>query len=79
MPALPRQFLIQYKDGTIRTVMAHSVRGAAKIFVMERQVEQGDKFSVKERLGGAEWTHYTRTKNGIREIPADDGKEWWER
>lgn len=74
MPAAPEQYQVRYKNGCVYTIMAHSVRGAANNFVYGTKttpgynVQKGDIFKVRKRLGGAAWTVYTRTKNGIRQI-----------
>lgn len=68
MPAAPKQYQVRWSDGTVRIVMGHSLRGAARIFVTSFAVNKGDIFKVRERLGGSAWTVFTRTKTGIREL-----------
>ena len=66
MASKPTQFQIRHTDGTVRTVLAHSLRGAARKFCMDYAVERGGQFRVKGRLSGNPWTVFTRTKTGIR-------------
>lgn len=66
MPKKATAWQVRHTDGTIRIVMAHSLRGAARIFCVTYAVETAGVFKVKERLGGNAWTVFTRTKVGIR-------------
>lgn len=56
-------------DGTIRTVQAHSDRGAMVSFLAEygSGVDKGEEFRVKAR-GTTGWTWFRRTASGIRQF-----------
>lgn len=66
MPAL-ESFLVRIEDGTVRTVTAHSIKGAARSFITTYAVEPGMRFWVKRR-GENGWTGFTRTKLGTRQL-----------
>lgn len=68
MATRAKQYQVRHTDGTLRIVVGHSIRGAARIFVMEYAVEVGGRFAVRERLGGAAWEFFVRTKRGIRSL-----------
>ena len=61
-----KQFHVRHTDGTVRTVMAGTVRTAAQAFCASYAVERGGVFKVRLRLSGNPWSVFTRTKTGIR-------------
>ena len=66
MPA-QKQYLVGLADGTLRTVVGYSLRGAAKQFCIHYNIPSGSEFKIKERGEGG-WVYFTRTKVGIREL-----------
>lgn len=57
MPA-KQQFLVRReKDGTMRTLVAHSTRGAMKLFVDLYNPPPGEYFEVKPR-GAGDWERF---------------------
>ena len=66
-----KQYLVGYLgDGTMRSLVAHSVRGAAKLFVTRYGVAAGSEFRVKAR-GEGSWEYFSRTSNGIRSLGSE--------
>lgn len=64
-----KMYLVRFLEaGTMYTVIAKTNRSAAKLFVTRYNVERGTDFAVKERGVSEDWTTYTRTVNGIREL-----------
>lgn len=64
-------YLVRWEDGTMRTIEAHSLRGAAALFVGTYAAPVGARFCVKERGGGGEWTWFSRTQAGVRTLRID--------
>ena len=65
-------YLIRWEDGTIRTVQAHSVKGAAGLFVATYAAPVGSRFGVKVRGGSESWAWFSRTSVGVRRVSAPD-------
>lgn len=66
MAIKPSQWHVRHTDGTVRTVLARTLKSAARTFCASYAVERGGTFKVRERLSGTPWTVFTRTKTGIR-------------
>lgn len=54
------QYLVRRGDGTMATVVAHSTRGALKIWIPKFRPEPGEQVSVKLR-GAGDWENFTIT------------------
>lgn len=54
-------YLVRGPDGRMATVIAHSVRGAVKLYLHTRRLAQGSLVSVKPR-GHGEWVDYKVTR-----------------
>ena len=65
---IQKQYLVGLVgDGTMRSLVAHSIRGAAKLFVARYGVPVGVEFRGKAR-GEGSWEYFSRTSNGIRSL-----------
>lgn len=53
-------YLVRGPDGRMRTIMAFSVRGAAKEYLDRYPTKAGDEISVKLRSAG-DWQHFQVT------------------
>lgn len=52
-------FLVRGPDGTMSTVVAHSTRGALKLYMSgTRRFRPGDYISVKARGSTEDWTDF---------------------
>lgn len=67
MPPTRQAYQIRWEDGTLRTVQAHSVRGAAVLFVGTYAAPVGSRFAVKPR-GSGDWQWFSRTREGVRAL-----------
>lgn len=57
----PREtYLIRTPDGKMRSVVAHSSRGAATLFIERYRTRKGDILDVKPR-GRGEWSSFKVT------------------
>jgi hypothetical protein len=55
-------YLVQGPGGTFATVIAHSVRGAMKLYVHQTRLAPGDVVRVKLRGGTEPWREYKVTR-----------------
>lgn len=67
MPVKQTYLIRRIADGTQRTVVAQSERGAMVLFVAGYGPPVGEDFGVKVR-GELGWTYFRRTKTGIRKL-----------
>ena len=52
-------YLVRGPDGTMSTVVAHSNRGALKLYLFKHpELQPGDFLSVKQRGATEDWTDY---------------------
>ena len=58
MPRQDKMYLVRSPEGTMHTILAQSVIGAAKAFVAQYAVASGDTFLVKERGSSDAWAEY---------------------
>lgn len=56
------QYLVRRGDGTMSTVVAHSTRGALKIWIPKFRPGHGENVSVKLRESDDDWEHFTITR-----------------
>lgn len=61
------QYLVNTPGGQWRTIVAYSLKGAAREFCIKYHPMVGDQFMVKVR-GGNDHAYFTRTKTGIRTL-----------
>jgi hypothetical protein len=54
-------YLVRRENGTMLTIIAHTTRGAAKLFIHKYRPPKGEQISVKLRGGGELWDTYTIT------------------
>lgn len=57
MPKAEQYLVRREADGTMRTIVAHSVRGAMQIFLTRYTPPPGEFYLVKKR-GEGEWERY---------------------
>jgi hypothetical protein len=63
------QYLIRrVDDGTMRTVIARSIRGAIQKFVIDYKPAVDEDFAIKERMSNDPWEYYRVGVGGIRKV-----------
>lgn len=67
-PPIHQYLARSLEDGTMRTIMGYSLRGAARNFARQYRLTTGYQFQIRLRESGDAWSRFSVTSAGVRQL-----------